>query len=216
MLYIIITGASRGFGRALAIDLASKCPQPVHFLLSSGPQSKNLLHNTLEEIINVRRGIPFDTKVDSVTADLSDLDSLSASTSILLKDFEGLSFADNVLYINNAGSLGTLAGVGTEPLANDVKPFSDAYNLNVTASSYITSEVLRRYKGKVCRLTLVNISSLAASQPINSWALYCSGKAAREMFYRCIALENEGMDDCVVRVLNYCPGTINMALLHDI
>jgi len=47
----------------------------------------------------------------------------------------------------------------------------------------------------------VNISSLCALQPFRSWALYCSGKAARDMMFRVLAAEEPD-----VRVLNYAPG----------
>lgn len=49
--------------------------------------------------------------------------------------------------------------------------------------------------------TVVNISSLCALQPFKGWALYCAGKAARDMLYQVLAAEEPS-----VRVLSYAPG----------
>ncbi len=51
--------------------------------------------------------------------------------------------------------------------------------------------------------TVVNISSLMALRAQETWSLYCSGKAARDMFFRVVAAEEKG-----VTVLNYAPGPV--------
>lgn len=48
---------------------------------------------------------------------------------------------------------------------------------------------------------VVNISSLCALKPFKSWTLYCTGKAARDMMFKVLAVEEPD-----VRVLNYAPG----------
>ncbi len=51
--------------------------------------------------------------------------------------------------------------------------------------------------------TVVNISSLMALRAQETWSLYCSGKAARDMFFQVVAAEEKG-----VTVLNYAPGPV--------
>ena len=53
---------------------------------------------------------------------------------------------------------------------------------------------------------IVNVSSLAAIQPFEFKAEYCTAKAARDMFHRVVALENE--KKCI-KVLNYAPGPLD-------
>lgn len=54
----------------------------------------------------------------------------------------------------------------------------------------------------------MNISSLCAREPFPSWALYCAAKAARDMLFRVLAVEEPGL-----RVLNYAPGEQSRSLL---
>ena len=60
------------------------------------------------------------------------------------------------------------------------------------------------------KVTVVNVSSLAATSPFEYWSLYCAGKSARDMFHKCIAHEAEkrGLHS-QVRVLNYAPGPLD-------
>ena len=54
----------------------------------------------------------------------------------------------------------------------------------------------------------MNISSLCAVKPFKNWALYCSGKASRDMMFQVLALEEPD-----VRVLNYAPGEEGSSLI---
>ena len=116
----------------------------------------------------------------------------------------------HVIFINNAGSLGFLNKVETLELSH----IQSAYNLNVTSSTYLTSQVLRKYKPhEDVKIHLVNMSSLAAVQPFSNWSLYCAGKAARDMFFKVIAQEHP---DGNIRVLNYAPGPLDTDMQEEI
>lgn len=58
---------------------------------------------------------------------------------------------------------------------------------------------------------VMNVTSLCAIEPMKSLAYYCTGKAAREMFFRVLALENED-----VTVLNYSPGMVDTAMAEEL
>ena len=49
---------------------------------------------------------------------------------------------------------------------------------------------------------MVNISSGAAVKGYPTWSLYCSTRAAREMFTQCVAKEG------VIKTMNYSPGPV--------
>lgn len=63
----------------------------------------------------------------------------------------------------------------------------------------------------VKRATIVNISSLAAVQVFSTWGMYCSGKAARDMFHKVLAEEVKKTSPAgrTVSVLNYAPGPMD-------
>lgn len=79
----------------------------------------------------------------------------------------------------------------------------DSYlSLNVSSAWCLTARVLQAFPQRPgLRRTVVNISSLCAIKPFPSWALYCTGKAARDMMFQVLALEEPD-----VRVLSYSPG----------
>lgn len=209
--YICITGASRGFGKALALRFAKIVESPVHFSLSG--LSRADLEDTKKEIMAIRSDK--ETKCDITPADLSDISQLRSISDSLLTNFDELPSSGNayskVVYINNAGSLGPLDHIGAE-VCSDVSKIAGAINLNVTASCFLTSEVMRKYKGKT-GILLVNVSSLCAVQPFDSLSLYCANNAARDMFYRVLALENEGS---AVRILNYATGSLDTDMQKEI
>jgi sepiapterin reductase len=77
--------------------------------------------------------------------------------------------------------------------------------ISTTASTSSTGNNDATVSSKVScsfsNVTVVHISSLAAIAPFQNMSLYCTGKAARDMFHRCI-----GEEYPTVRVLNYAPG----------
>ena len=64
---------------------------------------------------------------------------------------------------------------------------------------------------------IVNVSSLAAIQPFESWGVYCAGKAARDMFYKVLAKEIEiKFPEYPVSILNYAPGPLDTNMQKEI
>ncbi|KAJ6633764.1 Sepiapterin reductase, partial [Pseudolycoriella hygida] len=65
--------------------------------------------------------------------------------------------------------------------------------------------------GDETKKVIVNITSKCGIVPFESFALYSSGKAAREMFFKVLALEEKD-----VLVLNYSPGPIDTDMTIDV
>ena len=130
--YIVITGASRGFGKAIALRFAKIVQSPVHFSLS-GRSSKDL-EETKNAILNIRSDML--TKCDTTSADLADVSTLPAVADRMFANFDTLTSSGDaysrVIFINNAGSLGPLSYIGIGDCAN-LALISTAINLNVTA-----------------------------------------------------------------------------------
>ncbi|XP_044285459.1 sepiapterin reductase [Varanus komodoensis] len=76
---------------------------------------------------------------------------------------------------------------------------------NVTSALCLTASLLQAFPAQPGLVrTVVNISSLCALKPFKTWALYCAGKAARDMMFRVLAVEEPD-----VRVLSYAPGPLD-------
>lgn len=83
----------------------------------------------------------------------------------------------------------------------------DSYlSLNVSSALSLTAGLLQVFpRRQGLRRSVVNVSSLCALQPLPSWVLYCTGKAARDMMFRVLAEEEPDL-----RVLNYSPGSFRL------
>lgn len=71
-------------------------------------------------------------------------------------------------------------------------------------------------------LIFVNISSLAAIKSFESWGLYCSVKAARNMFMQVVASEAKILSKkyfngkLSIKTLNYAPGPLDTDMQKEI
>ncbi|PKK30705.1 sepiapterin reductase (7,8-dihydrobiopterin:NADP+ oxidoreductase), partial [Columba livia] len=101
------------------------------------------------------------------------------------------------------GSLGDISKSFLD--LTDPGEINSYFAFNVTSALCLTSVALRAFGERPgSSRTVVNVSSLCAMKPFKNWALYCSGKAARDMMFQVLALEEPD-----VRVLNYAPGPLD-------
>lgn len=101
---------------------------------------------------------------------------------------------------------GTLGDVSKGFLnINDLAEVNNYWALNLTSMLCLTTGTLNAFSNSPgLSKTVVNISSLCALQPFKGWGLYCAGKAARDMLYQVLAVEEPS-----VRVLSYAPGPLD-------
>ena len=112
------------------------------------------------------------------------------------------------LYINNAGTLGDLKYIGKD--SSSALEISNYLQTNLTSNIYLVDQLMSFYFNKQLNtdcIRVANISSLAAIQATVSWSLYSTVKAAKEMFFNTLALEN--VQNPAVKVLNYAPGPLD-------
>ncbi|NWT21786.1 SPRE reductase, partial [Cardinalis cardinalis] len=141
-------------------------------------------------------------RVQCVPADLGSEEGLRRAGAALRELLRDASFG-RLLLVNNAGSLGDISKSFLD--LSDLEEINSYFSFNISSALCLTSTALRAFGARPgCSRTVVNISSLCALEPFPSWALYCSGKAARDMMFRVLALEEPG-----VRVLSYAPGPLD-------
>jgi benzil reductase ((S)-benzoin forming) len=181
----VVTGTTKGLGRALAARIAA---DTSNFLvtLSRGPEGPAV------------RGA-------AIAVDLADARAVEAACERLQHAVAGKSFEKAVL-INNAGvvsPVGPLEDVDATELARHVA-------VNITAPMVLMQAFLRATASVPLR-RIVNISSGAGRRPIFGWSAYCAAKAALDMASRVVALEARTRGERV-HVVSLAPGVIDTAM----
>lgn len=178
----IITGVSSGLGAELAI-----------LLLKQGYDVIGLSRTDNADIgkctaVGKYAFYPIDlTLTDNITAVLQQITASFDSSSL-----------EAITLINNAASVTPLAEIQhctDEEIINNVQ-------LNIAAPIILSSAFMRLTSGWQATRKIVNISSGSAKYPAPSMSLYCSAKAALNMFSRCIGMEQEqegnGVQVCAI------------------
>jgi sepiapterin reductase len=167
--FCLITGASKGYGRALATRFASLLPQgSVLYLVA---RSAGDLGDVKTHIETNHVGI----KVATDAIDLAEIEPSAMGTLISKACLNlGVSPAglEQAMVIHNAASLGNISKLMSE--FDDRVEVSGYFDLNVTAVVTLNSKFLQHFSATP-RKTVINISSICSLQPFKSWALYCAG-----------------------------------------
>ncbi len=186
MSTVLITGASRGIGRATAKAFANS---GWDLLLIS--RSEDDLKNLINEIDNKK------IKVFYKSIDLSNPRNISKGVVELMNN--GL--VPSVL-INNAG----VAWTG-DLLSMPLEKWEWIMQMNLTSIFQICSEVvpfMRKEGGLV-----INVSSHASRNAFSQWGAYCVSKAALASFTKCLAEEERKN---FIRACTLTLGSVNSSL----
>jgi NAD(P)-dependent dehydrogenase (short-subunit alcohol dehydrogenase family) len=166
---VLITGASRGLGKALARSLAA---QGWHLIINArGAEALQAIQDELAAI----------TQVTAVSGDIAD----PAHRHALASAAKAAGGLDAV--INNAGILGPSPQPALLEYPLDV--LADVYHINIIAPLALLQAV-RPYLKPQPRL--INVSSDAAVGAYEGWGGYGSSKAALEQVTAVLAIENPG------------------------
>jgi NAD(P)-dependent dehydrogenase (short-subunit alcohol dehydrogenase family) len=184
----VVTGASRGFGRALTMRLLDDGWSVVADARDSAPL----------EALHQLPGVPADgTQLVTVQGDVTD----RQHRAILAKEADRLGGAD--LLVHNASTLGPSP---LPALANlTVEQLQHILEVNVIAPLALTQVLLpqlRRTRG-----TVVTLSSDAAVEAYPGWGGYGLSKAALDHLAAVLAVEEP-----TLRVLSFDPGDMRTAM----
>ena len=186
MSTVLITGASRGIGRATAKAFANS---GWDLLLIS--RSEDDLESLVSEIDNKK------IKIFYKSVDLSNPKDISKGIVELMNN--GL--VPSIL-INNAG----VAWTG-DLLSMPLEKWEWVMQMNLTSIFQVCSDVvpLMRKEGGL----VINVSSHASRNAFPKWSAYCVSKAALESFTKCLAEEERKN---LIRACTLTLGSVNSSL----
>lgn len=187
MKLFIITGASKGLGRALAAQALENDNRVISISRT----------NTINHPLHLHLKHDF-----SQNAALS---SLEAKLKLALKKTD-LKKIDSIHLINNAAALEPIG-----PLEKQKpKDIQSHLQINLFFPIYLSQLFITFFKTKKKNIprTITNISSAAAFRPIEGWALYCSSKSGLKMFSECLQLEVAHLPS-PFKVLSFSPGVMD-------
>jgi len=179
--WAVVTGASSGLGRGLAVRLARKGMS----LVLTG-RNKTRLDQTAQQ---VRRAAP-KVAIESIAADLSTTAGVSA-----LLGFVGERPVE--VLVNNAG-FGSYGGFAEADLARESEEIAvDVMAVTLLAHAFLPGMVARRSGG------ILNVASTIAFQPAPNQAVYGASKAFVLSFSQALWAE---VRSAGVAVTALCPG----------
>jgi benzil reductase ((S)-benzoin forming) len=186
----IVTGASRGLGRAIAGQLL----QPGRHLLAIARRGADELADLARE-----RG----ATLTSWSLDLADAPAAAAR----LADWLAARPPADAVLINNAALLAAPA-----PLRDgDAAELAAAVRVGLEAPLLLTAAFLRATDGWASDRRVLNISSGLGRRAMAGSASYCAVKAGMDHFSRAVALEEAGRTDGRrgARIVSLAPGIID-------
>lgn len=193
---ILITGASQGIGRTLAIELARRSRSSTIVLIA---RSQGGLEQTKLLMAEVNR---------KCIVKIAALDLTRPQNTViqaLIDDANAGKTFESAIIFHNVGQIGTLSPVSE--LINSEK-WHNYYDLNVFSVAVLNSIFL---KLPIRPIFVINITSLAARKPFKNMGMYGSGKAARELLFKVLAEEEKD-----VVVLNYSPGPVDTNMITEV
>lgn len=189
---IVITGASSGIGRSVALEFARTQPNDLKLVITA--RRIDTLHEVAREIGGFARGV----QVHPVKLDVSKPDQVAGFVAQLPDDFK-----DVDILVNNAG---LVKGIAQAP---DIQPddVDIMFATNVTGLINMTQAILPIFKARSDggRGDVINIGSIAGREPYQGGSIYCATKAAVRSFTDALRKE---LIATRIRVIEIDPGQV--------
>ena len=181
---VLVTGASKGIGRATALKLAAQDAEVIAIARSTIDLDK--LSNEASQ-----RNL----SITSMHCDVTNFDALNGIVQRIVQTYKRLD-----ILVNNAGSIEPISHLAE----SDPNLWVKSADVNYKAVYFGIRSVLPHML-KVGGGIIINVSSGAASSPREGWSHYCSSKAAALMLTKMTHLEYASHG---IRAIGLSPGTV--------
>ncbi|MCH7973604.1 MAG: SDR family oxidoreductase [Bacteroidetes bacterium] len=180
----VVTGASRGIGRAIALRLAKEGNDVIIF-----GRDEEALKKVKSDINQ------FDVFCDYYAGDVTDVDFVNNSINKILVERKKID-----ILVNNAG-----IGIFKKFVDSTLEDFQKQMNVNIYGvynfTKAVINQMIERHSG-----TIINISSLAGKNSFVNGTMYAATKHALMGFTRSLMLE---VRESGVKVAAVCPGSVD-------
>jgi len=193
MRLTVLTGASRGLGRALAAQLLAA----DRLLLTIERRPDPSLAQAAQAA---------SARVEQWALDLAHDVGVAARLETWLHRHRDAGYTEATL-INNAGAIGTVGPIDRAP-ADEI---AAVLRIGLEAPMNLTAAFLRATENWNCERRVLNISSGAGRTAIAGWAAYCAAKAGLDHFSRVTALD-EARRPRGAKIVSLAPGVIDTAM----
>ena len=188
----LVTGASKGLGRSIALSLANSGKSVI--ALARNSSELDTLNESLKQI---------SSNSQIIACDLASKEDISKAVGKIIGEFKHLSGI-----VHNAGTI--------SPIENMLDVSRDnwerAVNVNLIGVQDLTRS-LDSIIGGESHTRVVTISSGAAKRPLHGWSSYCVSKAGLDMWTRCLAEEGESEN---ISALAIAPGIVDTGMQKEI
>ena len=181
----IVTGASKGIGRAIAQEIA-KHGYPVIALARASKE--------LEQIATELSLLH--PKSMALACDLSNPKNIASAATQIYNLFPWIAGL-----VHNAGTIEPV-----QPLNQvSISLWSESIQVNLIGVQDLTQRLMK-HMGGTLQTRITTISSGASLNPVESWSAYCVAKAGLDMWARCIALEGVALN---ISAISIAPGIVD-------
>ena len=188
----LVTGASKGIGRSIALSIAES-GYPV-IALARNSEELRQIESELQSISN---------ESISIACDLAVASDISSAADQILSKFQHLSGI-----IHNAGIIHPIANM----LNAQRTDWERTIQVNLVGVQDLTRSLVSILGGEN-HTRITTISSGAAQRSLHGWSAYCVSKAGLDMWAQCMAVEGVHEN---ISALAIAPGIVDTGMQEDI
>ncbi len=188
----LVTGASRGIGRSLSLELANS-----GFTVIGLSRQSSELESLGDELKSI------DSNSTIIACDIASFRDIEFASKEIISNFSHL---DGI--IHNAGIIDPI-----QPMSNaSIENWNHLIQVNLIGVQNLTQKLYTLMTGNN-RTRVTTISSGASKYPIGSWSAYCVSKAGLDMWTRCLAEEGHEHN---ISAISVAPGIVDTNMQENI